>query len=277
MRFLPTGIEFLFFGKSFVIYFYGLLLMAGVILGGWIASLMAGKMGEKKEQTWDLMIWLIVGGIVGARLWHVFTPSPSLVASGIDTWYYLTHPLEMLNTRNGGLGIPGAIIGGVIALYFFTRRNQLPFGTWLDISSFGLALGQAIGRWGNYVNQELYGAPTNLPWKIYIDPAHRISGFLEKEYYHPLFLYESLWNLLNLAILLTLYRFAKRKMKTGDYFLVYLLNYSLGRFLLDFIRLDASKVGGINANQTLMAVVFVISALGLALRIKSRLPVHASD
>lgn len=275
MRFLPNGIEFFLFENSFVLYYYGIILMAGVVLGGWMASLMAGKMGEKREKTWDLMVWLIIGGILGARLWHVFTPSPSLVAAGIDTWYYLTHPLAMLNTRNGGLGIPGAIIGGIVALYFFTRRNQLPFGTWLDISSFGLALGQAIGRWGNYVNQELYGSPTSLPWKIYIDPAHRMQGYLDQAYYHPLFLYESIWNLLNLGILFSLFKFGKNWMKTGDYFLVYVLIYSLGRFLLDFIRLDASMLSGINANQTFMGLVFLGAFIVLFYRLKTRLSGYA--
>ena len=180
--------------------------------------------------------------------------------------FYLTHPFDLINLRNGGLGIPGAVIGGVITLYFFSRKRGLNFAEWTDIAAPSLALGQAIGRWGNFVNQELYGAPTNLPWKIYIDPAHRLPGFETQEYYHPLFLYESLWNLANMALLMWLTRRYADRLKNGDIFLVYLIVYPIGRFLLDFLRLDASMVGGINANQTTMAIVAVLSAAALLWR-----------
>jgi phosphatidylglycerol:prolipoprotein diacylglycerol transferase len=123
-----------------------------------------------------------------------------------------------------------------------------------------VALAQAIGRWGNFFNQELYGAPTNLPWKLYIDPAHRLPGYENVAYYHPLFLYECLWNLANMAILLWVSRRFSDRLKTGDIFLGYLVIYPLGRFLLDFLRLDASRLAGINANQTLSAIVVVVAA-----------------
>jgi phosphatidylglycerol:prolipoprotein diacylglycerol transferase len=142
----------------------------------------------------------------------------------------------------------------------------LNFWHWVDIAAPALALGQAIGRWGNYVNQELYGAATNLPWKIYIDPNHRLQGFENVSYYHPLFLYESLWNLANMFILLSMpWKFGDR-LKDGDIFLTYLVIYPIGRFLLDFLRLDASQVGGININQTIMALVAVSAAIALFLR-----------
>jgi phosphatidylglycerol:prolipoprotein diacylglycerol transferase len=217
-----------------------------------------------------MLIWLIVGGVIGARLWHVFTPSPSAIAEGRTTLFYLTHPFDLINLRNGGLGIPGAVIGGVITLFFYARRNDLNFAEWTDISAPALALGQAIGRWGNFVNQELYGAPTSLPWKIYIEPQYRLQGFETQEYYHPLFLYESLWNLANMALLLWLARRYDDQLKQGDIFLVYLFVYPLGRFLLDFLRLDAAMVGGINANQTVMAVVAALSGLVLFWRHRER-------
>ena len=145
-------------------------------------------------------------------------------------------------------------------MWIYTRRKKLAFATWLDLVAPGLALAQAIGRWGNFFNQELYGAPTNLPWKLYIDPAHRLPGYESIAYYHPLFLYECLWNLANMAILLWIsHRFSDR-LKTGDIFLGYLVIYPLGRFLLDFLRLDASRLAGINANQTLSAIVVVVAA-----------------
>jgi phosphatidylglycerol:prolipoprotein diacylglycerol transferase len=233
-----------------------------------------------------MLIWLIIGGIIGARLWHVFTPSPSLIAEGIDTRFYLTHPFDLLNIRRGGLGIPGAVIGGTVALLFFARQHKLNFIEWLDILAPGLALGQAVGRWGNFFNQELYGAPTNLPWKLFIDPLHRLPGFSNMEYYHPLFLYESLWNLANMGLLIWITRrFFKADQNNpdfpamlkhpvnrwatwqiGDVFLVYLIVYPVGRFLLDFLRLDASQLGGINANQTFMAVVAVLAIIVLLWR-----------
>ncbi len=200
-----------------------------------------------------------------------------MVAQGITTQYYLTHPLDMIDIRKGGLGIPGAVGGGVLAMWLYLRRKKLSLVTWLDITVPGLALAQAIGRWGNFFNQELYGAPTNLPWKIYIDPAHRLPGFENVAYYHPLFLYESLWNLANMAVLLWIGRHFKDRLKNGDIFLGYLVIYPVGRFLLDFLRLDASRVVGINANQTLAAIVAVVAAGLLGWRHRPSRPAKAAD
>jgi phosphatidylglycerol:prolipoprotein diacylglycerol transferase len=253
---MPEG----FYLGPYLIRFYGIIIMIGVLLGGWLASKEARRRGYDPEIVWDLIIWLIIGGVIGARLWHVFTPTPSAIAEGVTTLFYLTHPFDLINIRNGGLGIPGAVIGGAVALYFFARKRGLNFAEWTDIAAPSLALGQAIGRWGNYFNQELYGAPTNLPWKIFIEPLHRLHGFEAAEYYHPLFLYESLWNLANMSLLIWLTRRYAGQLKHGDIFLVYLIVYPLGRFALDFLRLDASMLGGVNANQTAMAVVALISA-----------------
>ncbi len=246
--------------------FYGIIIMLGAVAGGFLAQYESKRRGHDPEIIWDLLVWLIIGGVVGARLWHVFTPPPSSIAQGYTTAYYLTHPLDLINTRNGGLGIPGAVIGGLIALYFFARKYKLSFLEWTDIAAPSLALGQAIGRWGNFVNQELYGAPTDLPWKIYIDPQHRLPGFQDQAYYHPLFLYESLWSLANMFVLIWLTRRFAGRLKQGDILLAYMVIYPLGRFLLDFLRLDASMIGGINANQTVMAVVALGSAIALFLR-----------
>ncbi len=252
------------------VYYYGIILMLGALLGAWLASKEAERRNHDPEIIWDLMVWLIVAGIVGARLWHVFTPPPSSVAEGITTRYYLTHPLALINLRNGGLGIPGAVMGGLAALYWYTRKHNLNFWEWADIAAPGLALGQAIGRWGNYVNQELYGAPTDLPWKLFVDAAHRLPGYENIAYYHPLFLYEALWNLMNMAILLWLGRRYADRLKKGDLMLVYLIVYPVGRFLLDFLRLDASEIAGINANQTLMAIVAVGAASALFWRHRAK-------
>jgi phosphatidylglycerol:prolipoprotein diacylglycerol transferase len=242
--------------------YYGIILMSGAVAGGILASYEVKRRGYDPEIVWDLLVYLIVGGVIGARLWHVFTPPPSSIALGITTEYYLRHPIDILEIWKGGLGIPGTIIGGLIALYVYVRNNKaISFAEWVDIAAPSLALGQAIGRWGNFFNQELYGAPTNLPWKIYIDPAHRLGGFESDSYYHPLFAYESVWNLLNMLFLMWITRQYSGRLKKGDVFLVYLIIYPMGRFFLDFLRLDASKVFSININQTVMAVVAICAAL----------------
>ncbi len=137
--------------------------------------------------------------------------------------------------------------------------------TWLDILASADALGQAIGRWGNYFNQELYGAPSNLPWAIYIDPQHRLPGFENVAYYHPLFLYESLWNLANVVFLLWLARRFSTRLKSGDIFLVYMITYPFARFMLEFLRLDSSQLAGINDNQALALVLLINSSCHLAM------------
>jgi phosphatidylglycerol:prolipoprotein diacylglycerol transferase len=245
IEFTTTSIKI--FG--FAIYYYGIILMLGVVAAAFMADWGARRRGLNREIVWDGLLWVLIGGIVGARLWHVFTPPPSMVAQGITTMYYLTHPLDLVNTRIGGMGIPGAIIGGGLALYWFCRRRKVSFGTWADIAAPGIALAQAIGRWGNYVNHEVYGHATSLPWGI------TIPGLPGK--YHPLFLYESLWNLLNMGLLLWLGQRYAKWLKAGDLFLVYCVGYPVGRFLLEFLREDAAQVAGLNINQVLMLVVAV--------------------
>lgn len=258
----PDGI--VIFG--FKVYYYGILIMLGALAATWLSARRAKQYGQDPEMAWDLLPWALVGGIIGARLWHILTPPQSMVEQGITTLYYLTHPLEAISIRNGGLGIPGAVIGGFLAVYLYTRRKESSVLVWADIIAPGLALAQGVGRWGNFFNQELYGAPTNLPWKLFIAENARLEGFKDVAYYHPLFFYEFLWNLMNMGILLWASRRFRGVLKTGDIFLSYLVIYGVGRFLLEFLRLDPSPVAGINANQTLMLVVASVSAVLLFLR-----------
>jgi phosphatidylglycerol:prolipoprotein diacylglycerol transferase len=247
--------------------FYGIILMLGAVAGGWLATIEIKRRGQDPEVVWDLLVYLIIGGVIGARLWHIFTPPPSSIAQGFTTQFYLTHPLDAIAIWKGGLGIPGTVIGGLLALWIFTRSHrEFSFLDWADIAAPSLALGQAIGRWGNFFNQELYGAPTNVPWKIYIDPAHRLPGFENVAYYHPLFAYESLLNLANMLLLLWLMRRYVGSLRRGDVFNVYLITYPLIRFSLDFLRLDASQVMSININQTVMAIVGIAAILVLIWR-----------
>lgn len=261
---MPTGFHI---GPLFIRY-YGIILMLGAVAAAFLAEREAHRRKLNSEFVWDALIWVLIGGVIGARLWHVFTPPPSMLVVDPITGK-LANPyfaggtiriLDILTTWKGGLGIPGAVIGGVLALYWYCRRKKVNFLVWVDVAAPALALGQAIGRWGNFINQEVYGAPTDLPWAIKIDPANRLPGYFQYETYHPLFLYESLWNLANMAFLLWLGRRFVNWLKEGDLFLVYLISYPFGRFLLEFLRLDSPHIGSINTNQAVMLIVALASA-----------------
>jgi len=269
------GFHFCLFGGEFILHYYGIMLMLGAVAGAWVASIELKRRGHDPEMVWDLLIYLIIGGVIGARLWHVFTPTP---ASGLTTYYYLTHPLDIIEIWKGGLGIPGSIIGGLVALYFYVRKYKaVSFLEWTDIAAPGLALGQAIGRWGNFFNQELYGSPTTLPWGIKITDANaRVAPYtdltkypLDVTRFHPLFLYESILNLVNMFLLIWLTRRYANKLKRGDIFLVYLVFYPTVRFFLEFLRVDYPLIRGIDPNQVLVAVVAVLAAVVLIWRHRS--------
>lgn len=244
----------------------GLLLVLGIAVGALLAAHEAKRRGVDPETIYYLFLPLIFWGTIGARIWHVFTPPLSSVQLGLTTQYYLSHFLDALAFWLGGYGIPGAWLGGSIALFFFARRNELSFWELADILAPGLALAQAIGRLGNYFNQELYGFSTTLPWKIFIEPAYRLLGYEAVEYYHPLFAYEVILNFVNLFFLLWLSRRFASILKTGDLFLAYLGFYSLARFLLEFLRLDVALVNGFNINQAFFMIVCIGAGISLYLR-----------
>ena len=254
---MPSGFFIPF--TEIYIRFYGIILMLGAVAAAFLAEHEAKRKGLKSEFVWDALIWVLIAGIIGARLWHVFTPPPSMVALGYTTQYYLTHPLALINTRAGGLGIPGAVIGGGLGLYFYSRYRKQSFLVWADIAVPGVALAQAIGRWGNFFNQELYGKPSTLPWAVYIDPVNRVPGYEQYATFQPLFLYESIWNLLNMVFLLFMSRRFSSWLKDGDILLMYLIGYPMGRFFLEFLRLDSPRFGTINVNQMVMLVVALVS------------------
>jgi phosphatidylglycerol:prolipoprotein diacylglycerol transferase len=204
-----------------------------------------------------------------------------MVAAGLTTQWYLTHPLVVtdrglegaLAVWNGGLGIPGAVAGGLLGLYLFTRRAKLNFAEWVDITAPAIALGQAIGRWGNYVNQELYGRPTTLPWAINIAAQNRVPGYTDPSLrFHPTFLYESIVNLLICLALLYIARRYADRLKNGDLLILYLIFYPALRFVLEFLRLDSSEITAsalnltINANQTLSAILVIVAAVWFSSR-----------
>jgi phosphatidylglycerol:prolipoprotein diacylglycerol transferase len=248
-----------FYIGTFYVRYYGIILMLGAVAAAFLAEYQARRRKLNSEFVWDALVFLLIGGVIGARLWHIFTPPPSMLVFDATTGQ-MENPyfaggtvriLDMLDTRKGGLGVPGAVIGGGLALLWYTRRKKTSFLLWADIAAPCVALGQAIGRWGNFVNQELYGPPTDLPWGIYIAA--------EGQKMHPLFLYESLWNLANMALLLWLGRRFAGWLKEGDLFNIYLIGYPVGRFFLEFLRLDSPTIGTLNTNQTVMLIIALVA------------------
>lgn len=261
---IPDGfdIPIPFINQTFHIYFYGILITLGVIAAALIAHAEAKRRGMNPEVIWDALFWVVLAGIIGARIWHVLIPGADVLVTDPATGE-LVNPyfvggvpriLDMINLRKGGLGIPGAVIAGALALWFYCRKRRMSFLTWADVAAPGVALAQAIGRWGNYFNQELVGFPTNLPWKMYVDPARRPQGFEQYEYFQPLFLYESLLNVISMVILLWLARRFDKWLKPGDIFYLYACFYAVIRFSLEFLRVDH-----IGFNQYFMVAVFIVA------------------
>jgi len=266
------------------IHLYGIIIVIGAVVAGVLTSVEARRKGDNPEHVWNIVTWCLIAGILGARLYHVLS-SPQGNAIGFR-YYFITNPFETIQIFgasipfptalmiwNGGLGIFGGIAGGVLALAVYTRRNHLSLARWLDNAAAGVILAQAIGRWGNYVNQELYGPPTTLPWGIPIDAEHRLSAYadlsrfpVETARFHPVFLYESLWNLAGcLALLFVARRFSAR-LKNGDVFCLYLVIYGVGRLLIESLRPDAWLVGSIPTAQIMSLIVIVLGVALIALR-----------
>ena len=224
------------------------------------------------DYVWGAVMWALVLGIIGARLYHVLTPQPSL---GITPAYYFANPVAIFNLRNGGLGIFGAIAGGAVGLWLYVRRHALPLAEWLDLGALMGALAQAVGRWANYFNQELFGTPTELPWAIYIDPAFRPSGMADVVRYHPTFLYESVWSFGTFFLLYWLWR--GERVKAGGVAAVYLICYGFGRILLETIRLDSNTTGGIATASLVSGGMIVIGVVGLLWKRGAQIAQIATD
>jgi phosphatidylglycerol:prolipoprotein diacylglycerol transferase len=255
------------------IYWYGIIIMTAALVGGAVASFEAKRRGENEEHIWNMLMLVVVLGIVGARLYHVFS-SPA--GSNLGWAYYREHPWAVFEIWNGGLGIYGAVIGGLLGILLYTYRARLNLLRYLDIGAPALLIGQAIGRWGNFFNQELYGPPTTLPWGIPIDEYHRIPPFNDLLQYplatrfHPDFLYESLWNLIGLGLMLMLGRKFPSRLKDGDLFLIYLIWYPMGRIWVESLRPDAWTIGSVPTAQIVSALVTVVAAAALVIRHRHR-------
>jgi phosphatidylglycerol:prolipoprotein diacylglycerol transferase len=262
----------------FDIRWYGFLIVVGAVLGALVARAQAKANGDDYDHVWNMLAVCLILGIVGARLYHVFS-SP---AGGALGWpHYREHPIDIIAFWKGGLqgfGIYGAVIGGILGVWIYARLAHLSFLRWLDYAVVGLILAQAIGRWGNFFNQELYGPPTDLPWAIYIEPQYRLTGLEGYDHFHPVFLYESILNLAIFIFLFWISRRHRQRLLDGDVFLMYLILYPFVRFWLEYLRPDAWMVGeGLAAAQLVSLICMAGAGALLFLRHRRARRGDASD
>lgn len=237
----------------FEIHWYGVLIASGIIISYLIGRKMAISEGIDEEHVAEAVIVGVFTGIIGARLYYVFS-----------RWdVYSTMPGEIFKTWHGGMAIHGGIIGAAIGVYIYTkirRKCTFTFFQGFDIAAVLFPLAQAIGRWGNFCNHEAYGKPTDLPWKMYIPPSFRMPGYEAFEYFHPTFLYESVWNVGVFVFLFWYYR-NKRK-NYGEMIAFYMIFYSIARFFIEGLRLDSLYWGDLRAAQVI-SVILIVAGIAL--------------
>jgi phosphatidylglycerol---prolipoprotein diacylglyceryl transferase len=246
--FMSPGEEIFHLGW-FRLKWYGVLIASAVLIGVNLSMRLAKTRQIDPETIADLAIWLVLGAIPAARLYYVTFEWQNT---------YSQRPLlDIIKIWEGGIAIYGAIIGGTIAAIIFARVKQISFWQLADIVAPSLALGQSIGRWGNFFNSEAYGSRTDVPWKLYIPNKH--------DYFEPTFLYESLWNLLVFSMLMWLFvkNTRQHNLKTGSLFLVYLIAYGIGRFWIEGLRTDSLWIGSLRISQVISLVGITIGTIGL--------------
>ncbi|MFH1712972.1 MAG: prolipoprotein diacylglyceryl transferase [Candidatus Jacksonbacteria bacterium] len=229
-------------------------------------ALVAAFLYLKKIAKWlkitinldNLFFCVVLAGILGARLYHVLN----------EFNFYLQNPELILMIWKGGLAIHGGIIAGALALFYYCRRRKLSFLRLADLFLPALILAEAIARWGNFFNQELFGRPANLPWKIFIDPINRPAAFSQFDYFHPTFLYQSLWNLIA-VLLITLWIKKRPPEKNGLIFEVSMIAWGMGRFLVELLRIDAVPlIFGLRLPMLVSAGIVAVGALILVFKSK---------
>lgn len=236
---------------------YGLLIASAVLIGVSLSQYLAEKRRVNPELLGDLAIWLVVGAIPCARIYYV----------AFEWRQYVDRPEDLIAIWKGGIAIHGAILGGTIAALIFAKIQRVSFWQLADLVAPSAILGQAIGRWGNFFNSEAFGRPTDLPWKLYIPPNSRPPEYTDFEYFHPTFLYESLWNLAVFGLLLTLFfrdLQGKIRLKIGALFLVYITAYSCGRVWIEGLRTDSLMFGPLRTAQMVSLTGIVLGLGGLA-------------
>ena len=231
---------------------YGVIIACAILISVYWSARRYQKRGGDPDLFYDVALWAVPAGIVGARVYHVITSPDAYFGQG-------GKPLMAFAIWNGGLGIWGAVAGGALAAWLVVRRRGQRLGPIADSLAVPLLAAQALGRWGNWFNQELFGAPTTLPWGLRIDNAHLPSGYASGTLFHPTFLYECLWNLAGVAVLLLIDR--QIKVKSGQLFASYIMVYTLGRVWIEMLRIDdAHHFLGLRINVWTSIVVF---SLGL--------------
>jgi phosphatidylglycerol:prolipoprotein diacylglycerol transferase len=236
---------------------YGLLIASAVIIGVTLSQYLAKRRNVDPNLIGDLAIWLVIAAIPCARLYYV-----------LFEWdQYAQRPEDIIAIWKGGIAIHGAILGGLLATIIFSRIQKVSVWLLADLVVPSLILGQAIGRWGNFFNSEAFGRPTDLPWKLYIPPQQRPPEYINFEYFHPTFLYESLWDLMVFALLMYLFfRDLNRRphLKVGTLALVYMVAYSIGRFWIEGLRTDSLMVGPLRMAQMVSLSEITLGLMGLA-------------
>jgi phosphatidylglycerol:prolipoprotein diacylglycerol transferase len=236
----------------FALRWYGLLIGLSVLLGLNLSQFLAKKRQIDPNLIADLALALVIFALMGGRLYYV-----------LFQWsYYAQNPLEIFALWHGGLAIHGAILAGLVTTWVYARQKRVSFWQLTDVLVPSLALGQMIGRWGNFFNSEAFGLPTNLPWKLYISYEHRPLELRQFEYFHPTFLYESLWNFLVLVLLLNLF-FRYPQLRPGTLTMVYFIAYSTGRFFIEGLRTDSLMLGALRIAQVVSLVGVGVGVAGL--------------
>lgn len=271
MDFTPNPVAFtiplpfpIFEQTSLPIYWYGIIIVIGAIAGAFLASREAKRKGIDPDHVWNGLLFALLFGVFGARLYHVLSDWAQGDPLGYFSRDFWTNLITVLNPRSGGLGIFGAAVGGIFGIWLYAKFAKIKFLPLVDVGIPGLTLGQAIGRWGNFFNQELYGYPTDLPWGIAIDTAHRLPQFVslpDTTRFHPTFLYESLGMFIVTGVLLYIARRWDRSLKDGDMILLYGIFYPLVRFFTEMQRPDAWTFSGVPVAQIISVSAFVICSI----------------
>jgi phosphatidylglycerol---prolipoprotein diacylglyceryl transferase len=254
----PIIFSFKLFAWQVTLRWYGVLVMLGAVVGAWFAEKEIRRRGENGESIWDAMIWVLPIGIIGARLWYV---ANSILGGST---YYTDDPIKILYITEGGLHFFGGLLFGVITLYIFLKNNGYDHWLFLDAIAPATLLGQALARPANYINQELYGQPTQLPWGIPIETSHRLSQFADlpaSTRFHPTFAYEMILNLLIVLFLWWLSRRYEEDLKPGALFSIWLILAGLSRTTIEFFRPDQPRIGDSFISYT-MLVAFGMAVLG---------------
>lgn len=242
---------------NFSLRWYGVIVMLGVIVGSLLVEREIKRRGENGDRIWDALVWILPIGIVGARLWYVVNATLG------GNQYYTQNPIQIFNIPQGGLHIYGGLVFGAITLLVFLKRNQLDPWLFLDIAGPALLIGQGIGRIANFINQELYGPPTTLPWGIPIEMSHRLPEFRqlsEATRFHPTFAYEMLWNFAAAGFLLWLARRYEEDIKPGTLFAGWLMLAGIGRVWIEFFRPDQPKIGDSFISYSMLAAALMAVA-----------------